>query len=315
MRVVFKTGTRDIATLYVGETAGGKMIEFVESVQPPLTKGEKWVLIISTLYGCPIGCPICDAGGRYRGILSEKDLFDQIDYMVKASFPSGKVRVKKFKIQFARMGEPSLNPNVLKVLGKLPRFYQCKGLMPSISTVAPEGRERFFQELLEIKGAHYGEGNFQFQFSVHATDQGERDRMIPVKKWNFARMAEYGKAFFKRGDRKISLNFALSRDTRLNTGLIARYFDPAVFLIKITPVNPTLNARRNRIQTLVSSEEDARDLPVAQELRGMGYEVIVSVGELEENRIGSNCGQYLKYYLENKQHLTDAYTYPLSRVV
>jgi len=39
----------------------------------------------------------------------------------------------------------------------------------------------------------------------------------------------------------------------------------------------------------------------SKQLRGTGYEVIVSVGELEENKIGSNCGQYLKKTAEHEK--------------
>ena len=47
-----KAGDEKIATVYVAETAEGRMIEFVESIQPPLPIEKKWVLIISTLHGC-----------------------------------------------------------------------------------------------------------------------------------------------------------------------------------------------------------------------------------------------------------------------
>ncbi|GAH48580.1 unnamed protein product, partial [marine sediment metagenome] len=32
-----------------------------------------------------------------------------------------------------------------------------------------------------------------------------------------------------------------------------------------------------------------------------GFEVILSIGEMEENRIGSNCGQYVTKYLKNEK--------------
>ncbi len=49
MKVLAKTGREDIATVYVAEFGNKKRVEFVESIQPPLTIEKKWVLIISSL--------------------------------------------------------------------------------------------------------------------------------------------------------------------------------------------------------------------------------------------------------------------------
>jgi len=108
MKIIAKTGKESIATVYIAETEDGKLIEFVESVQPPIPRQKKWVLTLSTLYGCPVGCRFCDAGNYYEGKLSLNDIMSQIDYLIVSRFPHREVSVHKFKIQFARMGEPSL---------------------------------------------------------------------------------------------------------------------------------------------------------------------------------------------------------------
>ena len=51
MRIIAKTGKENIAMVYIAEMDNGKLIEFVESVQPPIPREKKWVLIVSTLYG------------------------------------------------------------------------------------------------------------------------------------------------------------------------------------------------------------------------------------------------------------------------
>lgn len=55
------------------------------------------------------------------------------------------MKVKKFKIQFARVGEPALNEHVLGVLEEIAKY---ENLIPSISTVVPRGCEKFREELL-----------------------------------------------------------------------------------------------------------------------------------------------------------------------
>ncbi len=227
MKVIASAGREDIAMVYIGEGRDGNLVEFVESLQPPLPRQKKWVLLVSTMYGCPIGCKMCDAGGYYKGKPSMDDILDQIDFLVQQRYPDRIIPCEQWKIQFARMGEPALNSAVLSVLDELPRRYQAAGLMPSLSTVAPRGAERFFERLLEIKNTHYSRGNFQFQFSIHTTDENMRSELIPVKKWSFAEMAAYGERFYSRLDRKITLNFALSRNMPVEPAVLISYFDPA----------------------------------------------------------------------------------------
>jgi 23S rRNA (adenine2503-C2)-methyltransferase len=315
MKVTATAGNHNIATVYLARMENGKWVEFVESVQPPIPRKEKWVLIVSTLYGCPVACPICDAGGRYEGILSTEEILAQVDYLVKKYFPVGSIPVKKFKIQFARMGEPTLNPHVLDVLEILPSVYDAPGLMPSLSTIAPRGTRRFFERLVDIKQQFYSGGNFQLQFSIHTTDTGQRDRWIPVKKWNFPEIADFAHRFYTAGDRKISLNFALARDSEVSPQTLRRYFNPDIFVIKLTPVNPTINAVKHGIVNAVPGDVPGDELPVVSLLRQEGYQVIVSIGEWEENKIGSNCGQYVRRYLQSKQPVPrESYQYQLKSI-
>jgi len=312
MEVVARAGKEDIAFVYIARMDNGKFIEFVESIQPPLPREKKWVLIVSTLYGCPVGCRICDAGGFYMGRLSKKEIFDQINYLVKKRFPDGRVPVEKFKIQFARMGEPAFNPDILEVLKELPLTYEAPGLVVSLSTVAPESADRFFEELMIIKRRLY-RGRFQFQFSIHTTDGKSRDWLIPVRKWDFARMAEYGYAFLQEADRKIALNFALAESMSVDPEILLKHFSPDKFLIKITPVNPTYQAISNRVSSHIVPGKDKYD--ATTELKKAGYEVILSIGELEENLIGSNCGQFIANFLKTKIKVHESYTYPLEKII
>ncbi|MDC0358302.1 radical SAM protein [Oligoflexia bacterium] len=314
MKVVAKAGRDDIATVYVGETDGGKQIEFVESIQPPTPRDKKWVLIISTLYGCPSQCRFCDAGASYQGKLSASDIFEQIDYMVVQRYPSRVIPAQKFKIQFSRMGEPAFNLAVLDVLEQLPTQYDAPGLLPSLSTICPVGTEPFFERLLDIKTRLYHK-QFQFQFSIHTTDLKYREWLLPSKKWSFEQMAAYGERFFQPGDRKITLNFALAEGVPVDPQVLLDYFSPSKYLIKITPVNPTCAAVKNDIKSYVDTGRD--NIEVIAALEAAGYEVLLSVGELEENQIGSNCGQYINRYLQSEQNESEqrdgpcGYTYSL----
>jgi 23S rRNA (adenine2503-C2)-methyltransferase len=213
------------------------------------------------------------------------------------------------------MGEPAFNMAVLDVLEELPRRYQAPGLMPSISTIAPHGTNAFFEGLLDVKNRLYHNGRFQFQFSIHTTDVTLRDKLIPVRKWSFADMAAYGGRFYRSGDRKITLNFALAEGMPVEPDVMLRYFDPERYLVKITPVNPTCHAVQNGLSTHIDPYRPDTGQAVAQSLTEAGYDVIVSIGEVQENEIGSNCGQYVLNYMESQKKLEDGYTYEVKQLV
>jgi len=309
MKIVASTGREDVAVVYIVEYPDGKLLECVESLQPPLPREEKWVLLISTMFGCPVGCTMCDAGGHYEGKPSSEQIFAQLDFLVYQRFPDGRIPSRQFKIQFARMGEPALNPALLEVLDQLPAHYHAPGLMPSLSTIAPASAAAFFERLLEIKRRRYSGGHFQFQFSLHTTDQSLRDQIIPVKKWSFSQMAEYGSRFYQPGDRKITLNFALAQGNPLDPHVLLDYFTPEKFLVKITPLNPTYRARENQLASYIDPCQPDEQDRLVEALRQSGYEVIISIGEVEENAIGSNCGQYLRRHLNATERLEDGYCY------
>jgi len=308
MRVIKKTGNNSLASVYIAESDSGKLLEFVESTQPPFTREEKWVLVISTLYGCPVDCLFCDAGGNYKGRINYDDLLFQVDFLIREFYPDLNVPCEKFKIQFARMGEPSFNPHVLQVLEDLPKLYNIPGFIPSLSTIAPQGTSSFFNSLLEIKKRKYPL-SFQLQFSLHSTDKTQRIQFIPVHKWEFHEMARYGKRFFDPGGRKITLNFALSTVTIIDPEVLIRYFDPEMFVIKLTPLNPTIKAAGSKLLSLITPENS--HFEIVDQLGEKGYEVVLSIGEWEENLIGSNCGQYVQAIHGKELQSQDSYCYPL----
>lgn len=313
MEIAARVGTDEIAVVYVGEFEDGELVEFVEAVQPPIPREEKWVLMLSTLYGCPVECKMCDAGGFYHGKISKERMLAQIDYLVQRHYPDNDIPCRQFKIQFARMGEPAFNREVLRVLEELPARYQAPGLMPSLSTIAPAGVDGFFEALIPIKNRLYPDGQFQFQFSLHTSDEELRRKLVPVKTWSFAEMSAYGRRFYQPGDRKITLNFALAQDVPVDPLHLIRHFDPDMFLVKITPLNPTYSAKNNQLNSYIDVDAERRSYPMVEALEAVGYQVIVSIGEVEENRIGSNCGQYVLKHVMEESKLGSGYLYKIDQ--
>lgn len=292
MRVIAEHGNDELAKVYVAEVSGGHRIEFVESVQPPRTREDKWVNIISTSVGCPVGCKMCDAGGEYARPLSAEEMRAQVNHLIGIRFPNGKVTSELWKIQLARMGEPALNPHVLEFLRAL-AVEDCDNLVVGFSTVAPSSCAPFVQELRKIKDSGF-DGRFQLQFSIHTTNDNARMRLIPARCLTLPEMAALGRQFRDPGDKKVTLNFVVMKDVPIDVDRIARLFDPGNFIIKLTPLNPTYRARYHNVRPGFDPERPETAAALVSKFEENGFEVILSIGELEENRIGSNCGMYVQ---------------------
>jgi 23S rRNA (adenine2503-C2)-methyltransferase len=296
MELLSQTGDSDLARVFVARFRGDDRLlaEFVDARDPEVLPDEKWVIIISTQFGCPVACPLCDAGGAYYGDLTAGEILAQIDHAVALSPPARLCRAQKFKIQFARMGEPALNDEVLEALRLLPARYDAPGLIPCVATIAPRGRDAWFEELLDIRHAVYGGKHFQLQLSINSTDERERDRLMPYPKMDFATLNAYAERFARGGPRKVALNFALARGVPVDPAVIARAFNPEATCVKLTPLNPTARSREAGLATALDPVRPEEADALCAALTAYGFEVILSIGDVRENAIGSNCGMAVR---------------------
>lgn len=295
MRILEKKHFPGLAALYLAQLRGDPRfrVEFVDTLEPAVSKERKWVMMISTQFGCPVGCLMCDAGSLgYQGNLSAEEMLVQIRHILSQNLELDPRLHPKIKIHFARMGEPALNPEVLKALRILARELPYPGILPSLSTVAPKSPAvaPFFEELIAVKESCFPAGRFQLQFSLHSADAAKRKEIIPVKTWALEEIASYGERFVRKGDRKITLNFALPPGETADAEEMARAFPKDKFLIKITPVNPTDTADKNRA-TFLWQEVPEGILENAQRLREKGFEVLLSPSLPEEISAATSCGQ------------------------
>jgi 23S rRNA (adenine2503-C2)-methyltransferase len=191
---------------------------------------------------------------------------------------------------------------MLEALERLPGIYEAPGLIPCIPTVAPRAAGDFFDRLLAVKMQSYGEGHFQLQFSVNTTDTELRDRLMPVRKWSFDEIDEYAGRWYRPGDRKVVLNFALAPENPVDPEVVGRHFDPRRCMVKVTPVNPTDMAVANGFGTMISAEDPHGADHLVRRLEALGFETVVSIGEAEEIEIGSNCGQAASRIVRGRLH-------------
>lgn len=276
--------------------------EFVDARDPEVPMERKWVVIVSTQFGCPIACRMCDAGGDYLGDLTADEILAQIDCVVEKHGGQRLRSAEKFKVQFARMGEPALNPAVLDVLAVLPKRYGAPGLIPCIATTAPANACSWFDALIGLRHAVYGGKDFQLQISLNSTDEPTRDHLMPWPKMSFETIRKLIERMHIPGTRKVALNFALTKDVPVEPGVIVDHFDPRTTCVKITPLNPTSRSQETGMDTALPphAPEDCDALGAA--LAAKGFDVILSIGDVRENEIGSNCGMAVRKITRGQAH-------------
>ena len=304
MKVVEVAGRADLAQVHVLELRRGDRwrVECVGAVDPSVPRCDKVVLVVSSQFGCPIGCVMCDAGAWYEGNLTADEIRAQIRHLVETWAGAEARTCPKFKVQFARMGEPALNDAVLEVIDTLGEIVPTAGLVACVATTAPRSRAAWFERLTEIRRRKYGPEQFQLQFSVQSTDEQVRDRMIPIPKWSLREIGDFAKWFVRPGDRKVTLNIALTRDVPVSADVLASMVAPESCVIKLTPLNPTASTGAHGLRTAFDQAGDSAVGKLVTEIEGHGLRCIVSVGDAEESAMGTSCGQLARLARSRPSH-------------
>lgn len=296
MNIISQKGDFELAKVYVASFRSDPelLAEFADVKEPERTRASKWVIIISTQFGCQLSCAMCDAGGDYRGNLTKEEMFAQIDHVLETHPEVSLDSVEKFKVQFARMGEPALNAGVLDAVKELPAVYAAPGLIPCVATTAPAAAKEWLNELIKIRKTVYDGKPFQLQFSINSTDKEHRALLMPGKKLDFNFLNSYAREFSRFGPRKVALNFAMTDGIEVDADVIKNFFDPSYVCVKLTPLNPTISARDSGLSSLFSAQVSGRGEDICRKFERLGFETILSIGDEKENLIGSNCGMAVR---------------------
>lgn len=255
----------------------------------PLEK--KWVITISTQYGCSMGCTFCDVPKVGPGInATYQDILDQV-YSGISLHPEIK-HTNRLNLHFARMGEPTFNPDVLSATIHLIdsiKYRKKWGFHPVISTMMPNNNKHlksFLEKWMYIK--YILDGDAGLQLSINTTDETIRERDFNNNAHTLSEIANIVKDLPVAG-RKITLNFALT-EAPIDANLLAKLFNPNKFMCKITPMHKTNACIKNN---LWGSEQYQFYYPyeiVECNLKNAGFDVIVFVPSIEEDLSRITCG-------------------------
>jgi len=254
----------------------------------PLT--DKWVVTISTQYGCSMGCTFCDVpkvgSGRNATF---NDLTGQI--LTALTLPNTPDHTKRLNIHFARMGEPSWNPHVLDV-GKwiMEHLGDTYNPHPVVSTMMPARNEwlkTFIHTWMRLKNRVY-HGNAGLQLSINSTSEDERAHMFNGNACTLLEIADIMRGVIPVG-RKITLNFSVA-DYTVDPDVLLRWFCPEWYVVKLTPMHKTLTAVNNGIKTLGDYTSPEPYMELEDKLKKAGYDVLTFIASNDEDLGRITCG-------------------------
>lgn len=258
----------------------------------PLT--EKWVITISTQYGCSMRCKFCDVPKVGPGFNATKnDLLMQIEAAL--SLHPEITETKRLNIHYARMGEPTWNWSVIHAtrdLKDMIGLYLGDSLIhPVISTMMPEYNGYLLSYLLEwceLKNIVFN-GDAGLQLSINSTNDKEREDMFSGNSMSLGRISDIADKLPDPVGRKYALNFALC-GYEIDGEKLATLFDPDKFMCKITPMHETAACKDRGLITADGYNYYYPYREAEDSLKGAGFDTLVFIPSKDEDESRITCG-------------------------
>lgn len=267
---------------------------------PCMPLSEKWVITVSTQYGCPMKCTFCDVPKvAWRGNATFYDLQDQL-YSAISLFPEV-TYTERLNLHFARMGDPIFNNHVLdfaewlieeKALWQRETGLRVEVIHPVLTTSLPRKFKRLEENILRwcaIKNDLYS-GQAGLQFSINSTSEAQRTEMFGDAQLSLDDLAKIADKMPEPLSRKYCLNFAYSTDFEIDAKKIDALFDRNKFMAKITPIHNNNACRENSIKTVGGYDSWKPYQKPEEALKAEGWDVLVFVPSLDEEDGLVTCG-------------------------
>jgi adenine C2-methylase RlmN of 23S rRNA A2503 and tRNA A37 len=277
---------------------------------------KKWLCTVSTQVGCTYSCKFCDVAKiGFKRNLDKIEILDQIGMLLKST-PEIANGTTKAKIGFARMGEPMQNlENVLDVINMLSpnnkimyrhvSEYLNVQWLPCFNSIVPKkikmndgtyitGLNALTTVIKEKEENH--DGYMHIQISVNSTDEEKRQFLFngadvtPVE--DIIKLVNN----IEIHNRTITFNFICMKDMEVSVDKLMKWnLNPEKFAVKIIPLNTTLNATKNVLET----EFDYRNLDkmynLAESFKEKGIPVVAdSICKAES--AGLCCGSLVRQF-------------------
>ena len=315
MRKITETHTGNIVTdtdltleyLYVGDYGKennikasflgyDKRIDKVE--HKPVDITDKLVVTVSSQKGCPMNCNFCDC--PKLGFKGNATLPELITEIMSGVALSGIKHGQRLNVHYARMGEPTFNPNVITSAEFIAQMLMSENsdvtfdtYHPVVSTMMPKSNKNlkeFLHKWVTTGFVYGGEDGFGLQFSINTLDENDRNEMFRNRSLSLQEISDIIKELPYPKKRKYTLNFAVTSKSNLDVDLMNKYFDKEKCIVKMTPIHETVEA-------VDEGYEIVHDFDVyeqfEQPLVNDGWDVIVFVPSKEEDEDRITCGNSL----------------------
>ena len=266
---------------------------------PIMPLQEKWVITLSTQYGCVMKCTFCDVPNiKFSGNVSFSDLKAQFYAGINAY---GSVKyTDRLNIHFARMGEPVFNQDVLRFsewLGEHKRQIQdetgvrIEVIHPVFTTMCPDYKHTFnrIHEWVKIKNELF-KGQAGLQISINSSSEVQREQMFGGSSHTLIDIAKNLENIQKPIGRKYCLNIAYASGNEVDGAKLAELFDTEKWMVKITPIHNNSACMENGIQTVDGYQTYTPYTEPEESCKGAGFDTLVFIPSQDEEDSLITCG-------------------------
>ena len=265
---------------------------------------EKWVVTLSTQYGCPMDCVFCDCPKiGFNGNASFDDMKQQL-YNALCLYPDVNY-AGRLNVHFARMGEPAFNAeNIFDFCewmykNKMEIFRDTNVMIdvlhPVFTTSCPNNvdlKSILTEWCCMIKNDIYN-GCAGLQLSINSTNEQQRQEMFNNRVVTLEELSEICKKLPSPLGRKYCLNFAYATGYETDGEKLANLFDTNKFMVKITPIHNNVSCKENGIETIGGYHSYAPYRDAEKSFKDAGFDVLVFVPSMDEEDSLITCGNAL----------------------
>ena len=280
-RELLRSEARDGTVKLLLGTADGLSIETVG-----IPSGDRLTVCVSSQVGCPMACRFCATGkGGLQRSLAVHEIVDQVLAVREV------MERRPSHVVFMGMGEPLLN--VEAVLTAIDCLCSDLGMAQRQITVSTVGVPAALPTLAERALERLGRAQFTLAVSLHAPDQGLRQRLIPTAHaYPIERLLEDCRRYVAITGRRVSFEYILLggvNDQPRHAEALARLLRGFQSHVNLIAYNP------------IVEEDFKRPSPEAVEAFRRGLEtrrIAVSVRASRGLDADAACGQLRRRQLE-----------------
>lgn len=228
----------------------------------------KNILVLSSQLGCPSKCSFCELGSeRFVRNLTAQEIYQQAVLILQIAQRYGiDIDACRHKVNYAKSGEPLLNPNLIESMSLL----GSHGFSFKVSTVFPYNK-KVAAILKEVaRYATTSSEAVQMQISLISTSAEHRRATAGIRVATFAEIRSEAEKWFTihPNSRKFNLSLMMTEDIPFDYQVIEEYFHPHLFRIRLRMYVPTHNGNSHQLKPATTFTYHR----VKEHLEGAGYD-------------------------------------------